>query len=124
MSTETKKPVYKFVEEEGVEDITPIRRKIAKTMEVTENFNYYDTLAYVAKMEKAVKEKEAEIEGLNSMIKAYKEEIELIEQELGIVELEEKWNLDLHEKLKAEEAAKLAAESEVVAEEVATETEE
>lgn len=108
-----KEPKYEFVVEEGVEDVAPIRRKINKTMEVTESFNYYDTLAYVMKMEKAVADKEAEIEGMKSMIKAYKDEIELIEEKLGLTEMERVWNLELHEKLVAETKEK---EEEVIIE--------
>lgn len=99
-------PTYKWVEEEGVNDITPIRRKIAKTMEVTETFTYYDALAYCMKMEKAVEDKKAEIAGLESMIKAYKDEIELIEQSLGVTKVEETWNQDLQTKLQREELDK------------------
>lgn len=98
------KPEYKFVEEEG--DIAPVRRKIAKTMKVTENFCYYDVLAYIMKMEKTIEDKKAEITGLEAMAKAYRNEIELIEQVLDVTKIEEKYQLDLHEKLKAEEAMK------------------
>jgi hypothetical protein len=54
------------------------------------------------RMEKAVADKQAEIDGLNNMIKAYREEIELIEKELSVTEIEEAFQLALHEKLKAE----------------------
>lgn len=110
---ENKKPVYKFIEEEGVNDITPVKRKIAKTMEVTENFTFYDVLAYTMKMEKAIKDKEAELEGLKSMLKAYQDEIELIERELDVTEEDKKWNIELHEKLKAEEESKVEEKEEV-----------
>ena len=99
------KPKYKFVEEEGAEDITPIKIKIDMTMEVTERLTYYYALADCMKMEKAVEDKKAEIEGIESMIKAYKEEIELIEEALDVTEEDRVWNIALHEKLKAEEAA-------------------
>lgn len=105
-----KEPKYEFAIEEGIENITPVRRKINKTMEITESFNYYDALAYCMKMEKAVKDKEAEIEGLNAMIEAYRKELVIIERELGIEELEKQYNLELHEKLKAEAVAKVAEE--------------
>lgn len=92
-------PKYEFLVEEGSEKLPPVKRKIAKTMTVTENFNYYDTLAYVMKMEKAVKDKEAEISGLNSMIKAYREEIKLIEDTLDINGLEKEYQLAIQAKL-------------------------
>lgn len=97
-------PKYEWVIEEGVDNITPVKRKIAKTMETTETFNYYDTLAYVMKMEKAIEDKLAEVEGLRSMMEAYKAELELIDSILNITDTEKEWNLALHEKLKAEEA--------------------
>lgn len=99
-------PKYEWVEEEGVNDITPIKRKINKTMEITETFNYYDCLAYCMKMEKAVEDKKVEIEGLESMIKAYRDEIELIEKELNVTKIEEEWNKELHERLVEEEKLK------------------
>ena len=103
---EKKEPKYTWVEEEGMDDIPPSKRKIAKTMEITETFNYYDALQYCMKMEKAVTDKKAEIEGLESMIKAYKEEIELIERELAVTKMDEEWNVNLHNKLVAEELDK------------------
>jgi len=109
--SEMKQPKYNWVEEEGVDDVTPIRRKISKTMEITESFTFYDTLAYVMKMEKAVEDKQKEIEGLQSMIKAYRDEIELIEKELNVTEIEETWNKELHEKLKKEAEEKVEEES-------------
>lgn len=111
---EKKVPTYKFVEEEGVSDIAPIKRKIAKTMEVTEMFTYYDALAYCMKMEKRVEDLKAEISGLESMIKAYHDEIEIIEKELGVTEIDRVWNLELHEKLVAEEKEKSKSEVESV----------
>lgn len=107
MSTEKEiVPVYKFVEEEGAENTTPIRRKIAKTMEITETFTFYDALAYCMKMEKAIKDKEAEIEGLQHMVDAYRKEIVEIEKQLAVEDMEKEYNLELHEKLKAEEEEK------------------
>lgn len=104
-------PTYKWVEEEGGNDVPPIKRKISKTMEITENFNYYDTLAYVMKMEKAIEDKRKEIEGLETMIKAYRDELELIEDTLHVNEEERKWNIELHEKLKEEESKKESGET-------------
>lgn len=106
MSEEKKVPVYTWVEEEGVDEITPSKRKIAKTMEITETFNYYDALSYCMRLEKEIENKKAEIEGLQSMVDAYKEELEIIDKELGVNEFDHKWNVELHEKLKAEEANK------------------
>lgn len=108
-----KQPKYEYVIEDGIEDITPIKRKIAKTMEITETFTYYDALAYCMKMEKAVEDKKAEIEGLESMIKAYRDEIEIIEKELGVTEMEREWNIELQKKLQEEEANKESLTEEV-----------
>ena len=99
-------PKYEWVKEEGADSLSPSKRKIAKTMEITETFTYYDALAYCMKMEKAVEDKKAEIQGLESMIKAYREEIELIEQALDVTKADETYNRQLHEKLKAEAEAK------------------
>lgn len=112
------KPKYEWVEEEGVENITPVKRKINKTMVVTESFNFYDVLAYCMKMEKAIEDKEAEADGLRAMVKAYKDELELVEKELGVTDFDAKWNLALHEKLKEEEEAKKLEEGEKKEEEL------
>lgn len=107
MEKETPKdiPQYEWASEDGSEFIAPVKRKIAKTMRITESFTYFDCLQYCMRMEKAVKDKQAEIDGLNNMIKAYRDEIELIEKELGVVEIEETFQRELHEKLKAEAEA-------------------
>ena len=93
MSEEIKKPKYKFSEyPEGVLiPGQPIKKNISKTMEVTEEFNVYDTMVYLAKMQKAIEDKEAEIEGLKAMKKAYEDELKLIEDELGIQKAQEEW---------------------------------
>ena len=80
-------PTYKFKEVEG-EVVTPIKRTIQKTMEVTEEFNVFEALQYRAKIVKAIEDKQAEISGLESMVKAYDEEIALIEDSLGVQDME------------------------------------
>lgn len=111
---EVMKPKYAWVIEEGVDEVTPVRRKISKTMEITENFTFYDALAYKMKMEKRVEDLKGEIMGLESMIKAYDEELEVIEEQLGVEEFEKQYNLELHEKLKKEEEEKGDVVEEVI----------
>lgn len=89
------KPEYKFIEEEGQEELSPIKRKIAKTMEVTETFNVYDAMSYVGKIDKAIADKQAEIDGLVSMKEAYEKELKLIEDKLGVQKLEEEYQKSL-----------------------------
>lgn len=96
-------PTYKFKEVEG-EVGTPIKRTIQKTMEVTEEFNIFDALQYRAKLIKAIADKNAEIDGLESMVKAYDEEITLIEEALGVQDLEVEYQKEIAEK--NEESAK------------------
>lgn len=109
------RPKYKWTEAvEGEEAVAPIRRQISKTMEVTETFSYYDALAYCMKMEKAVKDKQAEIAGLEAMIKAYRDELEIIEAELKVNEIEKEFQLEVQAKLQEEE--KLAQATELVQE--------
>lgn len=90
-------PTYKFKEVEG-ETLTPIRRTIQKTMEVTEEFNVFEALQYRAKLVKAIADKQAEIDGLNTMVKAYDEEIAIIEEALGVQDLEVEYQKELAEK--------------------------
>lgn len=110
---EIKKPKYEFVNEEGESEVQPSKRKINKTMEVTESFTMYDVLAYTMKMEKAIEDKETELEGLKSMLEAYQKEIAFIEKELGVTKMDEKFHKELHEKLAKEEAEKVDSVVEV-----------
>lgn len=87
-------PTYKFKEVEG-EVLTPIKRTIQKTMEVTEEFNIFEALQYRAKLLKAIADKNAEIDGLNSMVKAYDEEIAIIEESLGVQDLEVEYQKEI-----------------------------
>lgn len=89
-------PTYKFKGEEV--EVTPIRRTIQKTMEVTEEFNVFDALQYRAKLVKAIADKQAEIDGLNTMVKAYDEEIAIIEEALGVQDLEVEYQKEIAEK--------------------------
>lgn len=105
-------PTYKFKEVEG-EVGTPIKRTIQKTMEVTEEFNVFEALQYRAKLVKAIADKNAEIEGLESMVKAYDEEIALIEESLGVQDLEVEYQKEIAEKnaeSEKERQAKIEAE--------------
>ena len=87
--TEKIVPVYKFVDE--TEDITPAERSISKTMEVTETFKMIDVLTYLARMDKSIADKEAELEGLKAMKKAYEEEVMVIEKQLKVMTLDDKY---------------------------------
>lgn len=101
--TENKpEPKYAFISAETDVETQPSKRKIAKTMEVTELFTYYDALAYCMKIEKAIEDKKAEIVGLEDMASAYRKELELINKVLGVVEEDEIFHNELHEKLKSE----------------------
>lgn len=115
---EIKKPKYEFVNEEGDSEVQPSKRKINKTMEVTESFTMYDVLAYTMKMEKAIEDKETELEGLKSMLEAYQKEIAFIEKELGVTKMDEKFHKELHEKLAKEEAEKVDSVVEVKEDEI------
>lgn len=81
-------PVYKFTQKEGEEALAPVRRSISKTMETTETFTMYDVLTYIAKIRKSIDDKKAEITGLEAMLKAYEDEVALIEGQLGVADLD------------------------------------
>ncbi len=89
------KPKYEFVLEEGVIE-SPIKRKIAKTMEITEHFTVFDAMSYLGKLHKAVEDKEAEIVGLKSMIEAYEKELMMIEDILGVQKMEEQFQDEIN----------------------------
>ena len=91
-------PVYSFApDQEGVE---PMKRKILKTMEVTETFTAYEVLQYIAKMDKAIEDKEAEIQGLKNMREAYIKEMAVVEEQTSVNSLQEDYQKE--ETLKAQ----------------------
>lgn len=103
------KPVYKFAEvpEGEINPGSPLKKRVAKTMEVTEHFTIYEVMQYIEKMKKAKADKQAEIDGLDSMIEAYEKELNEIKESLSIDELQAEY-----EKFVAEDAAKAKAEAE------------
>lgn len=106
---ENKEPKYEFAEvaDGEINPASPIRKKISKTMEITETFTLYEAMQYAAKIKKAISDKKAEIEGLEAMLKAYEDEFELIEDVLGVQKMEEDY-----QKALAEEASNTEAYSE------------
>ena len=88
-----------------------VKKNIAKTMEITEMFNMFDVMSYIAKMDKGIADKEAELEGLKSMKLAYEEELEIIEKELGIKKKQAEWEKNQAEKLAAQPKDETAEEA-------------
>jgi len=117
---EVKKPTYEFAEvpDGTLNPGSPIKKTIAKTMVVTETFNVYDVLTYIAKLKKAIEDKDKEKEGLEAMLKAYEDELEYIESVLGVQKMEEQYQVELAERVQreAEEAKKLEEAAELVGE--------
>lgn len=81
-------PVYELVVDENVE---PLKRKIKKTMEVTEEFTMFDVMQYIAKLDKAIADKKTEIQSLETMREAYMKEIVHVESQTNVNSLEEEW---------------------------------
>jgi len=100
-------PKYQFDPSDG-EDISPVKRKILKTMEITETFTFWDVLKYIASMDKAIADKEAELKGLVEMKAAYMKELPLIEEQLNISNIEEEFQKVLAEENALAEASKVA----------------
>lgn len=98
-NNELKTPTYTFAEvpEGELNPASPIRKKIAKTMEITESFTLYEAMQYIAKLKKAIADKDAEKEGLEAMLKAYEAEFKIIEEALGVQKLEEEYQKALAE---------------------------
>lgn len=98
------KPKYTFAEvpDGTLIPIQPLKKTIAKTMEVTENFNMFDVMTYIAKMKKAIEDKKAEVEGLEIMLKAYEDELKVIEAQLGIQKLEDEYQKSIAEQTSQE----------------------
>ena len=93
MKNEENVPTYAFAEvpEGTINPIEPIKKPIAKTMVVTENFNIFDVMTYLAKMEKGITDKEAELDGLRNMKIAYEKELKVIEDALGVQKMQEEY---------------------------------
>jgi iron-sulfur cluster repair protein YtfE (RIC family) len=94
-------PKYEFavVPEGVINPISPIKKSIAKTYTLTETFNMYEVLQYIAKMERAIEDKQKEKEGLEQVLAAYKEELEIIEEQLGVQKLEEEYQKSVSEEI-------------------------
>jgi len=92
-------PKYEFAKyEEGVEvPAQPIKRNIAKTMEVTEMFTVYDAMVYLSKVDKAIADKQAEIDGLVAMKEAYEKELKVVEKALDVQKSEDEYQKELAE---------------------------
>jgi hypothetical protein len=87
-------PKYQFAPlTEEDKKLPPIQRQVFKTMEITESFTVYSVFQHLAKMEKAIADKQAEIDGLEEMKKAYMAEMAVIEGQLGIHDLEHEFAL-------------------------------
>ena len=100
-----KVPIYKFVSAEGEEVLPPIRRKIAKTMEVTEEFNLYSVYQHLGKMKKAISDREAEIKALEVEKGRYELELKIIEKALRVTDLEESFQREALKEALAKKAA-------------------
>lgn len=96
-------PKYQFAPLTDEESkLPPVQRQVFKTMEITESFTVYSVFQHLAKMDKAIADKQAEIDGLEDMKKAYMAEMAVIENQLGIEDLEQEFN-----KIQSAEAEKL-----------------
>ncbi len=101
-------PVYKFQDLKEGESTNPMLRSISKTMETTETFTMKNVFEYMAKIKKAINDKQGEIDGLNTMLEAYMKEISVVESQLGIQDLEAEFI-----KLEAEKTAPAEVSPEV-----------
>lgn len=90
-------PVYTFAD--GQENLEPIKRKIRKTMEVTEEFTAWDVLQYVANMEKQISTKEAELEGLKNMKEAFLKEMVHVEEQTSVTSMQEEYQKTVAENI-------------------------
>lgn len=103
-------PIYALTEDTSV---SPIHRKVSKTMEITETFSIFDVMSYIAKMKKRKEDLEGELKGLDDMITAYEDELELIEEKTGVQKMEEEYQKQI---ALENEAKQKELESAVVAE--------
>ncbi len=66
-------PKYDWAPEDGAEFIAPVKRRINKTMEVTESFTYFDALKYSMILEKAIEDKREPTEEQKAFTKAIRQ---------------------------------------------------
>lgn len=108
-------PKYEFVEpEEGAQEVSPVKRQIAKIQETASTFTLYDVYRSMGMLEKRIKDREAENEADRKMLKLFKAELTLIEKALGVSKMEKQFQNEL-----AAEAAVAQAAKETVAEQAA-----
>lgn len=94
-------PKYQLSTKEEESELSPVLKTIFKTMEVTESFTLYSVLEYLAKMDKSIADKQAEIDGLVNMKEAYLKEMKVIEDQLGLKNLEQEYIKTAAEKVAA-----------------------
>lgn len=112
VSKEVEQVVPKYSFAEGQENITPAKRVINKTMEVTETFTFWDVLKYVAKMDKAIEDKKSELEGLITMKEAYIKEMNLMDEKLGVTIMDADYQKQAAEEIQKELAEEQARKDE------------
>lgn len=103
MSEEIVIPKYSFQEVEG-EELPPVRRTIGKTHEITETFTVYDIFKGLAMLEKRIADSKAQTEMFEKQRENYLAEIEVIEEQLGVSNLQDEYQKAMVEEVqKADE---------------------
>lgn len=100
-------PKYSFQEpEEGQDTLAPVRRTIAKTHEITETFTVFDMFKGIAMLDKAINDAKLQVEMLEKRRENYKAEISVIEEQLGVSDLQAEYEKSMIEETQSADSNK------------------
>lgn len=93
---ELKAPKYEFVEPEAdAPKVSPIKQQIAKIQETAQTFTLYDVYRTIGQLDKRIADKKAEIEADEKLKALFEAEIKLIEEALGVTDLEKQYQVEV-----------------------------
>lgn len=104
---ELQTPKYEFVQpEEGGQEVSPIKRNIAKIQETAQTFTLYDVYKIIGQLDKQIEDKEAEIGSIKDTKALFEAELVLIEKALKVTDLETQYQNEVAAEVAVAEALK------------------
>jgi hypothetical protein len=104
---ELQAPKYEFVQPEpDAQEVSPIKRQIAKIQETASTFTLYDVYRTIGQLDKRIEDKQAEIKADEDMKKLFEAELALIEKSLKVSDLERQYQVEVAAEIAVAEALK------------------
>jgi hypothetical protein len=86
------KPTYKWIaQEEDAQDVSPIKRPIAKLQEAHAEFTVYQAYQAIGQLEDGIRKRDEQSTADRATIELYRAELDLIQSALGIDDLEKQY---------------------------------